>query len=146
MKTRQSDQRNCYCRSRSASLEYFTRYFKVACADIHRFVVKSSLSSAVRGSGSLRTGGAAERWCVPPLAGRVEGRQRLKRARKANFKIQITTLPDHLHKLVLYHSIHLVEIYRMALSRSERSCYYGYRELRFIYLYLRHTWREIQIQ
>ena len=40
--------------------------------------------------------------CVSPLAGRVEGRQRLKGARtNANFKTNLTTLPDHLHKLCL---------------------------------------------
>ena len=54
---------------------------------------------------------------VPPLAGRVEGRQRLKGDRaNANFKIKVTTLSNHLHKLAfaLHHSIRLVEIYRVA--------------------------------
>ena len=60
-------------------------------------MVKSSLSSAIRGNGSQRTEG-----CVPSLAGRVEGRQRLKGAgTNANFKIPLTILPDHLHKLCL---------------------------------------------
>ena len=44
----------------------------------------------------------AGRGDVSPLAGLVEVRQHLKRTRaNVNFKINLTTLPNHLHKLCL---------------------------------------------
>ena len=64
---------------------------------------------------------------VPPFAGRVKGHQHLKGARtNANFKIHLTILPDHLHKLCLVPFDSSRRDLRSVreMSRSERSCYY----------------------